>query len=258
MPKFSANLTFLFNELPFMERFAAAAQAGFKAVEYMAPYPYPAADLQAALKANGLVQALFNLPAGDSDSGERGMACIPGREAEFKVGVAHAIAYAHALDCKRVNCLAGKLPLGVSREAATATMVGNLKYAAAELKREGIMLVTEPINSFDIPGYFVNRTSEALAILDAVGSDNLFIQYDVYHAQRMEGELGATLTNTMSRIGHIQIADNPGRHEPGTGEIHYTWVLKHIDALGYDGWVGCEYKPKTTTVEGLGWMTPFR
>ena len=258
MPKFSANLTFLFNELPFMERFAAAAQAGFKAVEYMGPYPYPAADLQAALKANGLTQALFNLPAGDADSGERGMACIPGREAEFKAAVAQAINYAHALDCKRVNCLAGKLPLGVSREAATATMVGNLKYAAAELKREGIMLVTEPINSFDIPGYFVNRTSEALAILDAVGSDNLFIQYDVYHAQRMEGELGATLTNTMSRIGHIQIADNPGRHEPGTGEIHYAWVLKHIDALGYDGWVGCEYKPKTTTVEGLGWMKPFR
>lgn len=241
-----------------MERFAAAAQAGFKAVEYMAPYPYPAADLQAALKANGLVQALFNLPAGDSDRGERGMACIPGREAEFKAGVAQAINYAHALDCRRVNCLAGKLPLGISREAATATMVGNLKYAAAELKREGIMLVTEPINSFDIPGYFVNRTSEALAILDAVGSDNLFIQYDVYHAQRMEGELGATLTNSMSRIGHIQIADNPGRHEPGSGEINYAWVLKHIDALGYDGWVGCEYKPKTTTVEGLGWMTPFR
>ena len=258
MPKFSANLTFLFNELPFMERFAAAAQAGFKAVEYMAPYPYPAADLKAALKANGLVQALFNLPAGDSDSGERGMACVPGREAEFKQGVAQAIGYAHALDCKTVNCLAGKLPLGVSREAATATMVSNLQYAAAELKREGIMLVTEPINSFDIPGYFVNRTSEALAILDAVGSDNLFIQYDVYHAQRMEGELGATLTNYLSRIGHIQIADNPGRHEPGTGEIHYAWLLKHIDALGYDGWVGCEYKPKTTTVAGLGWMTPFR
>ena len=258
MPKFSANLTFLFNELPFMERFAAAAQAGFKAVEYMAPYPYPAAELQAALKANGLVQALFNLPAGDLNSGERGMACIPGREAEFKEGVAQAIKYAHALDCKKVNCLAGKLPLGVSREAATATMVGNLKYAAAALKREGIMLVTEPINSFDIPEYFVNRTSEALAILDAVGSDNLFIQYDVYHAQRMEGELGATLTHHMSRIGHIQIADNPGRHEPGTGEIHYAWVLKHIDALGYDGWVGCEYAPKTTTVEGLGWMTPFR
>jgi hydroxypyruvate isomerase len=257
MPKFSANLTFLFNELPFMERFEAAAKAGFKAVEYMAPYPYPAEDLKAELKANDLVQALFNLPAGDWDNGERGMACIPGREAEFKEGVAKAIGYARALDCKKINCLSGKLPPGVSREAATATMIGNLKYAAAELKREGIMLVTEPINSFDIPGYFVNRTSEALAILDAVGSDNLFVQYDVYHAQRMEGELGSTLRNYRSRIGHIQIADNPGRNEPGTGEINYAWVLKHIDAIGYDGWVGCEYKPKTTTVEGLGWMKAF-
>ncbi len=255
MPKFSANLTFLFNELPFMQRFEAAAKAGFKAVEYMAPYPYPADELKAALKANDLVQALFNLPAGDWDNGERGVACIPGREAEFKEGVANAIAYAHALDCKKVNCLSGKLPPGVSREAATLTMVGNLKYAAAELKREGIMLVTEPINSFDIPGYFVNRTSEALAILDAVDSDNLFVQYDVYHAQRMEGELGATLKSHLSRIGHIQIADNPGRNEPGTGEINYAWVLKHIDAIGYDGWVGCEYKPKTTTLEGLGWMS---
>jgi hydroxypyruvate isomerase len=254
MPKFSANLTFLFNELPFMERFEAAAKAGFKAVECMAPYPHPADDLKAALKTNDLVQALFNLPAGDWDNGERGMACIPGREAEFKEGVAKGIAYAQALDCKKVNCLSGKLPPGVSREAAKATMIGNLKYAAAEFKRAGVMLVTEPINSFDIPGYFVNRTSEALAILDAVGSDNLFVQYDVYHAQRMEGELGSTLKNQLARIGHIQIADNPGRNEPGTGEINYAWVLKHIDAIGYDGWVGCEYKPKTTTVDGLGWM----
>ena len=254
MPKFAANLTFLFTELPFMERFEAAAIAGFKAVEYMAPYPYPADDLKAALKANGLVQALFNLPAGDWDNGERGIACIPGREAEFKQGVATAIAYAKALDCKKINCLSGKLPQGVSHDIATATMIGNLKFAAAELKRQGIMLVTEPINSFDIPGYFVNRTSEALAIIDAVGSDNLFIQYDVYHAQRMEGELGSTLKNHLSRIGHIQIADNPGRNEPGTGEINYAWMLQHIDALGYDGWVGCEYKPKTNTVDGLGWM----
>ena len=254
MPKFSANLTFLFTELPFMERFEAAAQSGFKAVEYMAPYPYPAEDLRAALKANGLVQALFNLPAGDWDNGERGMACIPGREAEFTEGVAKGITYAQVLDCKRVNCLSGKLQPGVSHEAAKATMVGNLKYAAAEFKRAGVMLLTEPINCFDIPGYFVNRTNEALAILDAVGSDNLFVQYDVYHAQRMEGELGTTLKNQLSRIGHIQIADNPGRNEPGTGEINYAWILKHIDAIGYDGWVGCEYKPKTTTVEGLGWM----
>jgi hydroxypyruvate isomerase len=254
MPKFAANLTFLFNELPFMERFAAAARAGFKAVEYMAPYPYAAHELKAALNANGLVQALFNLPAGDWENGERGMACIPGRESEFKDGVARAITYAHALDCKKINCLAGKLPPGASADVAKATLIGNLKYAAAALKLEGIMLVTEPINSFDIPGYFVNRTVEAVAILDAVDSDNLFIQYDVYHAQRMEGELGNTLTRHASRIGHIQIADNPGRHEPGTGEINYAWLLRHIDAIGYDGWIGCEYKPKTTTVDGLGWI----
>lgn len=254
MPKFSANLTFLFNELPFMDRFAAAANAGFKAVEYMAPYPYAAADLTEALRANGLVQALFNLPAGDWDKGERGMACIPGRESEFRKGLATAIEYAHALDCTTINCLAGKLPSTVSRADAKATMIGNLTYAALELKREGIRLVTEPINSFDIPGYFVNRTQEALAILDSVDSDNLFVQYDVYHAQRMEGELGNTLKNHVSRIGHIQIADNPGRNEPGTGEINYAWFLRHIDEIGYDGWVGCEYKPKTTTVDGLGWI----
>lgn len=255
MPKLAANLTFLFNELPFMERFAAAAQAGFKAVEYMAPYPYAAQDLKAALSTHGLVQALFNLPAGDWDNGERGMACIQGREDEFREGVASAIAYAHALDCKKINCLAGKLQVGAAADVAKATLISNLKYAAAALKSEGIMLVTEPINYFDIPGYFVNRTSEALAILDAVDSDNLYIQYDVYHAQRMEGELGHTLTQHASRIGHIQIADNPGRHEPGTGEINYAWLLRHIDAIGYDGWIGCEYKPKTTTVDGLGWIS---
>lgn len=257
MPKFAANLTFLFNELSFMDRFSAAADAGFRAVEYMAPYPYPANDLKAALEANGLVQGLFNLPAGDLDAGERGMACIPGRETEFRRGVATAIEYANALGCRKVNCLAGKLPPTVSRETARSTMIDNLSYAAGELKREGIRLVTEPINSFDMPGYFVNRTSEALQILDAVGSDNLFIQYDVYHAQRMEGELGNTLKNHAARIGHIQIADNPGRHEPGTGEINYEWLLRHIDAIGYDDWIGCEYMPATTTREGMHWMKAY-
>jgi hydroxypyruvate isomerase len=257
MPKFAANLTFLFNELPFMDRFSAAADAGFRAVEYMAPYPYPAEQLKAELDNSGLVQALFNLPAGDLDAGERGMACIPGREAEFRSGVIAAIEYALALGCGKVNCLAGKLPHGVSREAAKATMIDNLAYAAAELRREGIRLVTEPINSFDIPGYFVNRTSEALEILDAVASDNLFIQYDVYHAQRMEGELGNTLTNYAKRIGHIQIADNPGRHEPGTGEINYEWLLRHIDAIGYEDWIGCEYLPTTTTRDGMHWMKAY-
>ena len=258
MPKFSANLSFLFQELPFMERLEAAARAGFRAVEYMAPYLYDAREIAAVLKANGLTQALFNLPAGDWDQGERGLACLPGREAEFRDGLARAIEYAHALGCERVNCLAGRRPDTVDPATARRTMVANLRHAAAECKREGIRLVTEPINHFDIPGYFVNRTAEALSIMDEVGSDNLFLQYDVYHAQRMEGELGATLSAQIGRIGHIQIADNPGRHEPGTGEINYDWVLRHIDALGYDGWVGCEYRPQTNTEAGLGWMTRYR
>jgi hydroxypyruvate isomerase len=254
MPKFAANLTFLFNELPFMDRFKAAAYAGFRAVEYMSPYAYSAVDLKRMLDANNLQQALFNLPAGDWDNDERGLACLPEREAEFREGVATAIGYAQVLGCKKINCLAGKLPPGVPHEVAQSTMIANLKYAAAQLKQAGIMLVTEPINSFDMPGYFVNKTHDALAILDAVGSDNAFIQYDIYHAQRMEGELGNTLSALLPRIGHIQIADNPGRHEPGTGEINYPWIFSLLDSMGYDGWVGCEYKPKTTTVAGLGWM----
>lgn len=258
MPKFSANLSFLFQELPFLERLEAAARAGFRAVEYMAPYPYDAREIAAALKSNGLTQALFNLPAGDWDRGERGLACLPGREAEFRDGVAKAIEYAHALGCERVNCLAGRRPDTVDPATARRTMVVNLRHAAVQCGREGVRLVTEPINYFDIPGYFVNRTAEALSIMDEVGSDNLFLQYDVYHAQRMEGELGATLSAQIGRIGHIQIADNPGRHEPGTGEINYGWVLKHVDALGYDGWVGCEYRPQTSTEAGLGWMAGYR
>jgi hydroxypyruvate isomerase len=255
MPKFAANLTFLFNELPFMERFEAAAKAGFRAVEYMAPYPYAAGEIKAALQANGLTQALFNLPAGDWDNGERGLACVPGREAEFKAGVASAIGYAEALGCKKINCLSGKLPAGVSCEQGQAALISNLTYAASELKKADILCVMEPINSFDIPGYFINRTAEALAVFDQIDSDNLKVQYDIYHSQRMEGELGNTLKNYLPRIGHIQLADNPGRNEPGTGEINYPWLFKHIDALGYDGWIGCEYKPKTTTIEGLGWMS---
>lgn len=258
MPRFSANLSFLFQELPFADRLPAAAKGGFSAVEYMAPYLYEARELAAALADNGLVQALFNLPAGNWEAGERGLACLPGREAEFRDGVTTAIRYAHALGCERVNCLAGRRPDSVRPAEARATMVANLRYAAAACKREGIRLVTEPINHFDIPGYFVNRTAEALSIMDEVGSDNLFLQYDVYHAQRMEGELGATLSAQIARIGHIQIADNPGRHEPGSGEINYAWLLRHIDALGYEGWVGCEYKPRAGTVDGLGWMAAFQ
>ena len=255
MPKFAANLSMLFTELPFMERFAAARAAGFDAVEYLFPYAYPKQALAAALRDNGLTQVLHNLPAGDWEAGERGIACHPGREAEFREGLARAIGYAAALDCQQLNCLAGKLPAGVAREDAHATLVANLRHAAAALKQAGIRLLIEPINHYDIPGFFLTRTDEALAIADEVGSDNLFVQYDIYHAQRMEGELAATLSKHLGRIGHIQLADNPGRHEPGTGEINYRWLLRHIDAIGSTGAIGCEYQPQTTTAAGLGWRS---
>ena len=254
MPQFAANLTMLFTELPFMERFAAARAAGFDAVEYLFPYAYPKEELAATLRAQGLKQVLHNLPAGNWDAGERGIACHPQRLSEFRESVARAIEYATALGCPQVNCLAGKVPAGVQREQAHIAFVGNLRHAAQALKQAGIRLLIEPIKTFDIPRFFLTRTDQALAILDEVGSDNLFVQYDIYHAQRMEGELATTLRNHLARIGHIQLADNPGRNEPGTGEINYAWLFKHIDALGYRGTIGCEYKPRTTTVEGLGWI----
>lgn len=244
----------LFTEQPFMERFAAASAAGFKAVEYLFPYAFDKAALAKALKDNNLKQVLHNLPAGDWDAGERGIACHPDRMEEFRAGVDKAIDYAKALGCPQVNCLAGKLPAGVSREQAQSTLVANLRFAADKLKAAGIKLLIEPINSYDIPGFFLNTTAQANAIIDEVGSNNLFIQYDIYHAQRMEGELAATAQKYLPRIAHIQLADNPGRNEPGTGEINYPYLFRHLDAIGYKGWIGCEYKPKTTTTEGLGWI----
>lgn len=255
MPRFAANLTMLFTELPFIERFEAAAKAGFKAVEYLFPYAYDKKELTAALRANGLQQVLHNLPAGNWDGGERGIGCHPDRVGEFREGVGMAIDYATALGCPKLNCLLGKLPAGVSPDQARKTAVENLRFAAKELQSAGIMLLIEPINHFDIPGFFLTRTDQAMSIIDEVGSTNLLLQYDIYHAQRMEGELGATIAKNMARIGHIQLADNPGRGEPGTGEINYAWLFKHIDAAGYAGWIGCEYKPKSDTVNGLGWRT---
>ena len=244
----------LFTEVPFMERFAAAKQAGFEAVEYAFPYAYDKTELAHALSANGLRQVLHNLPPGDWDAGDRGIACHPGREEDFREGVQRGIAYAQALRCPQVNCLAGKLPDGVDRAAARACFVANLQYAAAQLQSAGIRLLVEPINFYDMPGFFLNTTAQAIAILDAVGSDNLRVQYDIYHAQRMEGELAATMQKHLSRIGHMQLADNPGRHEPGTGEINYAFLFKHLDAIGYQGWIGCEYNPAGGTAAGLGWL----
>lgn len=254
MPKFAANLTMLFSELPFLERFGAAAKAGFQGVEYLFPYAYPKDELADCLREHRLVQVLHNLPAGNWEAGERGIACHPDRVDEFREGVARAIDYAQALGCRQLNCLVGVPPAGVSGELVRYVLTSNLRYAAGHLAEAGIRLLVEPINTFDIPGFYLSRTDQASALIGEVGSDNMFIQYDIYHAQRMEGELAGTLARHLPRIAHIQLADNPGRHEPGSGEINFPWLLGHLDELGYTGWVGCEYKPATTTVEGLGWL----
>ncbi len=253
MPRFAANLTMLFTEIPFLDRFERAAGAGFEAVEFLFPYANTAAEIRQRLEAHDLKLVLHNLPAGDWDAGERGIACHPDRVNEFRAGVTRAIDYAQALGVGQLNCLAGKAPDGVSEAALRETFVNNLGYAASALKNAGLKLLIEPINTFDIPRFYLSRTTQAVSLLDEVGADNAFVQYDIYHAQRMEGELAATLQKYLPRIGHIQLADNPGRNEPGTGEIHYPFLFAHIDRIGYDGWIGCEYKPATTTEAGLGW-----
>ena len=257
MPKLCANLTMLFNEVPFLDRFAAAAKAGFRGVEYLFPYEYDKQTLADALNKNGLVQVLHNMPAGNWAAGERGIGCHPQRVAEFKENVDRAIDYATALNCKQVNCLAGIRPPHVDPLDARETFIRNLQYAAPKFKDAGIKLLIEPINTRDIPGFFLNYSQQAVDIIKAVGSDNLFLQYDIYHMQIMEGDLARGIENNLPLIPHMQLADNPGRHEPGTGEINFPWLFSHIDKIGYTGWVGCEYKPATTTEAGLGWASPY-
>ncbi|HYD64617.1 hydroxypyruvate isomerase [Azospirillum sp.] len=258
MPKFAANLTMLYTEHDFLDRFAAAAADGFTGVEYLFPYAHPADTLAEHLRRHGLTQVLHNLPAGDWDAGERGIACLPGRTGEFQDGVAKAIAYATALGCPQVNCLAGKAPAGVPAERLEQTLVDNLTFAARALKDAGIRLLVEPINTRDIPGFHLSTTAHAERLLEAVGSDNLFIQYDVYHMQIMEGDLTPTIQRLLPKIAHVQVADTPGRNEPGTGEINYGYLFAALDRLGYGGWVGCEYKPAGRTSDGLGWLAPYR
>ncbi|MBN9341921.1 MAG: hydroxypyruvate isomerase [Comamonadaceae bacterium] len=255
MPRFSANLSMLFTEVPFLDRFARAAQAGFEAVEFMFPYAHSPQEIKAQLDATGLKAVLHNLPAGDWDGGERGIACDPARVAEFRAGVAQGVAYATALGVPQLNCLAGKAPAGADDALLRRTLVENLRFAAAALQHAGLRLLVEPINRYDMPGFYLQRTAQALSVLDEVGAPNAFVQYDVYHAQRTEGELAATLERHLARIGHIQIADNPGRHEPGTGEINYPFLFQHLDRIGYQGWVGAEYRPAAATEAGLGWRT---
>jgi hydroxypyruvate isomerase len=258
MPNFSANLGFMFTELPFLDRFAAAARAGFKGVEYASPYDYGVRDIARRLADHGLTQALFNLPAGDWEAGERGIAILPGREEEFRDGVSRALDYAGELGCVRLNCLAGIAPPGADQRPLEETFVASLAFAAEATARRGVRLLIEPINTRDMPGFFLNRSDQALRLMGCVKSDNLYLQADIYHMQVMEGDLARRLEAAAPAIAHIQIADNPGRREPGSGEINYAFLLPLIDRLGYGGWVGCEYQPLTTTEAGLAWMAPYR
>jgi hydroxypyruvate isomerase len=258
MAKFSAHLGMLFTERPFLDRFAAAARAGFRGVEYSSPYEYAAAEIAARLRDNGLTQALFNLPIGDRDKGDRGLACHPDRVAEFREGVARAIEYAHALGCPTVNCLAG-IPSPRSTIAEShRTLIENLRYAADRCAEADVLMVIEAINRFDMPGFLISHSGRALDIIDETGSNNIKLQYDVYHMQRMEGDLAVTIERCLPRIGHIQIAGNPGRNEPSVGEINYRFLIERLDALGYEGWVGAEYHPRARTEDGLAWFSAYR
>ena len=257
MPRFSANLSMLFGERDFLDRFDAAAHAGFEAVEYIGPYEHPPEAIAERLKRNGLEQALFNLPLGDWAAGERGIAVLPDRGDEFRAGVDIAIRYACALGCALVICFAGGAPAGVPTQVLEDVLVDNLAYAAERLGRAGIRLLIEPINTRDIPGFFLTSSGQALAIMDRVGAANIWLQYDIYHMQVMEGDLARTIEANLPRIAHIQVADNPGRHEPGTGEINYAFLFDHLDRIGYRGFVGAEYRPATTTEAGLGWFSPY-
>jgi hydroxypyruvate isomerase len=255
MPKFAANLSFLFTELSFEERFARAASAGFAGVEYLFPYDWPAGEVSGWLAAAGVEQVLFNLPPGDWAAGERGLACLPGRHGEFAESVDQALDYALQLDCRRLHCMAGLRPAGVAEAELEASYIANLRYAADRLATIGATVTIEPINSrIDMPGYWLDDIGRALRLLDAIGRDNVKLQLDLYHAQIIQGDLARTLEASIGRIAHIQIADNPGRHEPGTGEIHYPYLFDLLDRLDYSGWVGCEYRPLTTTEAGLGWL----
>jgi hydroxypyruvate isomerase len=255
MTRLAANLTMLFNEHPFMDRFEAAARAGFRGVEFLFPYAIHADQIADKLNTYQLDLVLHNLPAGNWEAGERGIACHPDRVSEFREGVDEAIRYAKVLGVKQLNCLVGKVPQGVDADTVYTTTVNNLKYAADMLQEHRIRLLVEPINSFDIPGFFLTRTQQAIDLIKATGSGNIYVQYDIYHMQRMEGELANTIKSNLDIIRHIQLADNPGRFEPGTGEINYRYLFRMLDEVGYDGWIGCEYKPRAGTVEGLGWRS---
>jgi len=257
VPNFAANLSMMFQEVEFLDRFGAAAKAGFRGVEFLFPYDFKASDIADRLKTHKLTQALFNTPPGNWGAGERGLAALPGRESEFRDGVARAIDYAKATNCRTIHTMAGLWPAGKSKAEGEAVYVENVRYAADLAKKDGITVVIEPINTRDIPGYFLNTTTEGIGILDRVARDNARLQLDLYHCQIMEGDLAERTKRLMPRVSHVQIAGNPGRHEPDIGEVNYPFLYDLLDELGYRGWVGCEYRPKGATLAGLGWARKY-
>ena len=258
MPRFAANLSMLYPQHEFLDRFAAAAADGFEAVEFLFPYDYSANELKQRLSDNGLVQALFNAPPGDWAAGERGIATLPGREDEFRSGFDRALEYAAVLGNTRVHVMAGLLAAESDRARHHGVYLQNLAYAADQAGNAGITVLLEPINTRDMPGFFLNRQDQAQAICKEVGATNLKVQFDCYHCQIVEGDLATTLRRDFDCIGHIQIAGVPDRHEPDQGEVNYPYLFELMDHLGYDGWVGCEYRPKADTSMGLQWLRDWK
>ena len=257
MPKLAANLSMLFKEVPFLDRFAAAAGAGFRAVEYQYPYEWRPEDIAARARDAGVQIVLHNMPRGEAERSEHGTACLPGREARFREDLERAVEYARAAGCTRLHCMAGVAPPHADRAGLQAAYVANLKYAAGRLQAEGMQVLIEPLSARSVVGYFLAGSAQAARTLDEVAAANVLIQYDVFHMQLMEGNLAEGIERLLPRIGHLQIADVPGRHEPGSGEINFDFLLRHLDAIGYSGWVGCEYNPQGDTAQGLKWAKPY-
>ena len=257
MPKFNANLTMMFNEFDFMERFKQARQQGFKGVEILFPYAHPKEEIGEELSKNNLELVLFNMPPGDFETGDRGLACIPDRIAEFQESVSTAINYAAPLNCKKFHCMAGLRPSTGNNEIIEETFIENVRFAADACRAHKIEVLIEPINNRDMPGYFLNYSDQATKLIEAIDRPNVGLQYDIYHMQIMEGDLTPSIESLLPQIRHMQLADTPGRHEPGTGEINYAFLLSTIDDLGYEGWIGCEYRPEKDTISGLEWIKPY-
>ena len=257
MPRFAANLSMMFTEHPFLDRFAAAAAAGFEAVEFLFPYEHPPEVIAGKLRDAGLTLALFNMPPGDWAAGERGMAAIPGREAEFRESVPVALRYAKAMGCRTLHCMSG-MTGDRDRAACEATFVENFRFAADAAAGEGITILVEPINTRNMPGYFVNHQMDGIALIERVGRPNVSLQLDLYHAQIMDGDLSKLIEKLAGRFAHVQIASVPDRHEPGEGELNFPHLFSVLDRVGYEGWIGCEYNPRGETLAGLGWFAPYR